>query len=206
MGMLDTLFGRKAAPAKAAAKAGRAGASQFQPSASQESTSPHGMRKDLIRMVLKETLTRNGIPASWIGADLLRATGKGKEPGLHVRLLVLHWDLRLMEHAPAFEQNFYKRVLAMDPLSVNWLLGISWQFAMDMSVCPPLPHPGSWTASPHTAHVVPPAEQVPVGVIEGPVMAKSSTEVRADLEKMLSMGDKTHRSEESFAATQPIAL
>jgi hypothetical protein len=111
---------------------------------SQENSS----RRELLRLVLRDTLNRTGIPTSWIGADLLAATSRGREPGIHVRLLLKHWDPRLMLHGIAFEQAYKKRVLTLDPLADRWLLGISWQFALDdESICPPMPHPGIWTSA-----------------------------------------------------------
>src|SRR4051812_39270228 len=61
-------------------------------------------RRELLRLVLRDTLNRTGIPSSWLGADLLAATSRGREPGIHVRLLLKHWDPRLMLHGIAFEQ------------------------------------------------------------------------------------------------------
>lgn len=105
-------------------------------------------RRELLRLVLRDTLNRTGIPTSWLGADLLAATSRGREPGIHVRLLVKHWDPRLMVHGIAFENAYKKRVLTLDPLADRWLLGISWQFSLaDDSACPAMPHPGVWTSS-----------------------------------------------------------
>jgi hypothetical protein len=105
-------------------------------------------RRELLRLVLRDTLNRTGIPASWIGADLLAATSRGREPGIHVRLLLKHWDPRLMLHGIAFENSFKKRVLTLDSEAERWLLGISWQFSLaDERACPAMPHPGVWTSS-----------------------------------------------------------
>ena len=225
MGIIDGMFGwlRKPAPAaKGVAKAARAamagpgpsGQSQFHNSQSSLAApnSTHAIRKDLLRMVLKETLSRNGIPATWIGADMLRSTSKGREPGIHVRLLMYHWDPRLLLHAVAFEQNFFKRVVAMDPLAAHWLMGISWQYAMeDVSQCPALPHPGSWTAMPSAgvASATGNSLQSAGDVIAGPVtIERSQDNVKADLERLLAVRDadmKKHGAED-FAATQPIQL
>lgn len=105
-------------------------------------------RRELLRLVLRDTLNRTGIPTSWIGADLLAATSRGREPGIHVRLLLKHWDPRLMLHGIAFQNSFYKRLLTLDPLADRWLLGVSWQYSLaDDSNCPQMPHPGIWTSS-----------------------------------------------------------
>lgn len=111
---------------------------------SQENSS----RRELLRLVLRDTLNRTGIPTSWLGADLLAATSRGRDPGIHVRLLVKHWDPRLMLHGMAFETAYKKRVVTLDPLADRWLLGISWQFSLaDDTGCPAMPHPGVWTSS-----------------------------------------------------------
>ncbi len=111
---------------------------------SQENSS----RRELLRLVLRDTLNRTGIPTSWIGADLLAATSRGREPGIHVRLLLKHWDPRLMLHGVAFENAFKKRVLTLEPLAERWLLGFSWQYSLaDEGPCPAMPHPGIWTSS-----------------------------------------------------------
>src|SRR5687767_15044801 len=112
MGMFDWFGGK---PAKTSAK-GKPRASQVSPNSTQfvhsqsqpnsaSAGSQHSVRKDLLKVVLRETLTRNGIPASWIGADLLRSNSpkRGGESGVHVRLLIRHWDPRLMMCGVAFE-------------------------------------------------------------------------------------------------------
>ena len=139
-------------------------ASQFSlPASSQHAQNPlaqqNAGRRELLRLVLRDTLNRTGIPTSWVGADLLAATSRGREPGIHMRLLLKHWDPRLMLHGVAFENAFRKRVLTLDPLAERWLLGISWQFSLaDDSSCPPMPHPGVWTSSVPTAAVLAAAE------------------------------------------------
>ncbi len=171
----------------------------------------HTMRKDLLKVVLRETLMRNGIPMRWVGADLLRATSPKREAGIHVRLLVRHWDPRLQMCAVALEQNFFRRLLAMDPQAADWLMGISWQYAMeDLSACPALPHPGSWTAA--TDQPLPQVPPRPAGapVIEGPVhIAAPGADVRGDLDRMLAARDAkagAPPASDSFAVTQPIQL
>jgi hypothetical protein len=133
-------------------------------------------RRELLRLVLRDTLNRTGIPTSWVGADLLAATSRGREPGIHVRLLIKHWDPRLMLHGIAFENAFKKRVLTLDPLADRWLLGISWQFALpDESNCPTMPHPGVWTSS------VPAAAYLPGADAAGAAAAPKVTPDPADL-------------------------
>lgn len=217
MGMLDMLLGRKAeAPAKPrhsriAPNSTQFGASQM-PSGTGQA---QALRKDLLKLVLRELLTRNGIPQEWMSADMLRtSSAAGKEHGLHVRFLVRRWEPRLMLHGPALEQEFAQRLAVLDPGSDKWLMGFSWQFAMeDRSACPTLPHPGSWTAPADAeagAAASAPATR-PGDIIEGPAITpRPLDEVRADLEQLLALRDqdmKRHaQGGDAYAATRPAAL
>jgi hypothetical protein len=182
--------------------------SQFPPSQTAAAPTSQTARKDLLRLVLRETLQRNGIPTRWIGAEVLRATSRNREPGVHLRFLIREWDPRLLEHGVAIEENYRKRLLAMDPEAAQWLMGISWQFALeDSSQCPALPHPGWWTAQPHKSYQAAEAKDRAVDVIEGPVHIGAT---KADLNQLLADNDadaeRQRSNANSFAATQPIKL
>jgi len=218
MGMFDGKLTRwlgKPEPQRSPRSAA-AHSTQFTASQSRDANaSQHGVRKEVLKLVMRETMQRNGIPESWLSADLLRTASPRREPGIHVRMLIRHWDARILQHGVALEQEFYRRLLAMDPLAANWLMGFSWQFAMeDLSRCPPMPHPGSWTA-PQMADTQSPDDKPTTtagDIIEGPVMIpKSEDDVRADLERLLALRDddmKRHGqgSADGFAPTRPIQL
>jgi hypothetical protein len=217
--MFDMLLGRKPAPAARPRHSRPAPSTQFDSQHTQAGSNSQSVRKDLLKMVLRETLTRNGIPPTWISADMLRTTSPARrETGLHVRFLVRHWDPRLMEHAVAFEAEFTDRLQLLDPLANNWLMGFSWQFTMeDRSVCPALPHPATWTAPPPPsapAPLQPNAEPSSYGdVIAGPTALEQPRpldDVRADLERLLALRDEDMRkhgtAERAYAATRPARL
>jgi hypothetical protein len=218
MGMFDLLLGRKPAGAGKSRNSRGASAHSTQYSASQMtqgSTSQSAVRKDLLRVALRETLARNGIPSGWVSAEMLRTNSAKREPGMHVRFLLQHWDPRLMLHGVALEQDFMNRLLALDPQAQAWMSGFSWQFALeDAGGCPALPHPGSWTqppvaeASDH-APIAPTTR--PAGIIEGPAMVpKPMDEVRADLERLLAVRDQDLKRHgdggDHFAPTRPANL
>lgn len=219
MGMFDLLLGRKPASAGKSRNSRSAGANSTQFVASQQLTqssgSQHALRKDLLRVALRETLSRNGIPSGWVSAEMLRTSSTKREPGMHVRFLLQHWDPRLMLHGVALQQDFMNRLLALDPHAQAWMAGFSWQFALeDDSLCPGLPHPGSWTAPAVGAASEPmpiaPTTR-PAGIIEGPAMLpKPMEEVRADLERLLAVRDQEPRRNgdggDHFAPTRPASL
>jgi hypothetical protein len=213
MGMFDLLRGKKAETA-ARPRNSRPPPASTQFEASQMSPgSANSMRKDMLKVALRDMLMRNGIPQSWVSADMLRTSSPRREPGLHVRFLVRRWEPRLMLHGPALEQEFTNRLLMLDPQAADWLMGFSWQFALDdTSVCPPLPHPGAWTAAQTAPQQDPQSPATKPGdIIEGPVVIpRSPDSVRAELEQMLSLRDEDHKRQpqggDHFAPTRPATL
>lgn len=216
MGMFDLLLGKKPGGAgktrnstSGATNSTQFGASQL----TQGAASVHSVRKDVLRVALRETLTRNGIPPSWMTAEMLRTNSTKRQPGMHVRFVLQHWDPRLMLHGPALERDFMERLLALDPQAQSWMMGFSWQFALpDTDACPALPHPGSWTAPSAAASEPAPAAPTtrPAGIIEGPAMEpRPIDEVRADLERLLAVRDQDMKRQgegDNFAPTRPANL
>ncbi|MBE7368545.1 hypothetical protein [Ramlibacter pallidus] len=215
--MFGLLMGKKSAPAaKAPRPSGPAASMQFGHSqATQSGGSVNSIRKDVLRVALRDLMLRNGIPATWLSAEMLRTSTSQKDAGMHMRFLVRHWEPRLMLHAPALEQDFLHRLNILDPQASKWLVGMSWQFALDdRSICPPLPHANSWTAPEPRPDPTQPAPISSHGdIIEGPVMIpKPQEDVRADLERLLALRDDDMRRHhapakgDGFAPTRPASL
>ncbi|MCM2250913.1 MAG: hypothetical protein NDJ19_01005 [Ramlibacter sp.] len=119
--------------------------SQF--SSASNSAAPTTPRRELLRVAIRSTLNRHGIPIHWLGAEVVSAKVSGREPGLHLRLLIRHWDPRLPAHAVALQNSLIERIMSFDPLASNWLTGISWQFDLaDESLCPALPPADTWAS------------------------------------------------------------
>jgi hypothetical protein len=224
MSLIQRLFGSPSRPTAAAAAVSQPH-SQLSSSPSQQSAvSNTTTRRELLRVVLRDTLNRQGIPPDWIAGEILSSTSRAGERTVHWRLLVRHWDERILAHGVALQQALIKRVTAFDPLASSWLSGISWQFALeDESECPPLPHPGSWTSPHHTAPDPLPQAGTPAaeaGLIEGPVRiadtpqptpAADSDAARADLDQLLAIRDADFRQHAQDAAgtwvkTEPAKL
>lgn len=202
MSFLRHLFGRdvvKAPQASTFSRLAPDATADFRPSAAGLAAS----RRELMRAVLRKTLTRHGIPAAWVDADMLVATSRQRDSGMHWRLLIRHWDPRLLTHAVALQNALVMRLLREDPLAADWLMGVSWQFALaNEAGCPALPQPGFWTADPRPDAAVPspapdPAEDGAAEVIAGPVRitttaglgAEAKDSVRQDLDKLLAVRD-----------------
>ena len=182
-----------------------------------------GTQRDLLREVLAKTLNHHGIPVAWFGCECLLATSRTGTKGVHLRLLVKHWDPRLLMRTVALQNSLIVRLLSFDPMASNWLMGISWQFALpDETPCPPMPHPGSWTADPGRGAREEPRPEVSGAagdVIAGPVLVASTqadaetlADVRSDLERLFAVRDAElkllaeQRGGKGADATQPMFL
>jgi hypothetical protein len=205
MSLIDRIFGRPA-PVKPPVEA----ASQQGPAAT---------RRELLRVVLRDTLKLHGLPADWIAAELLTSGSRDGKQGIHMRLLLKHWEPRLLVHAPALQDSVSSRLKVFDPLAGHWFTGISWQFALaDASGCPPMPATSFWTAP----VAVPPAVRDIQGMQDvqdvddmlptpSPLLQSSqptAAERRAALEQLLAEGDRERGALDrdrppGFEATQP---
>ncbi|MEP6825282.1 MAG: hypothetical protein ABI919_10735 [Ramlibacter sp.] len=110
-----------------------------------QAQSPIGLRRELLRVALRDTLVRHGIPTQWITAEAVPEAGPGPEQRVHLRLQIRHYDPRLLAHGMALQSSFYKRVELFDPMAAQWLHGISWQFAVaDPPAGIEMPDPAQW--------------------------------------------------------------
>jgi hypothetical protein len=145
MTFLSRLFGKKSRRAPPAPSLSEL----LRQNAAQESGSKSGRRRELLRVALRDTLQRHGIPAGWVSADVLVSSSRSGERGIHWRLVLKHWEPRLLTHAVALQHSLVKRVTTSDPMASSWLTGISWQLAVaDESLCPAMPSPRFWATRP----------------------------------------------------------
>ena len=225
MGLFAAIFGRPAARGhdQKRSRATAAPASTFgQSTSSGFGASTHGVapgdprhqfivRRDLLRLVLRDITTRSGIPSAWIELRAMPATGSDKTQGIHARLMLKHWQPLILAHAPTLERLLMQRLIALDPIADQWLLGLSWQLSLaEEPAMEPLPRPGSWTAPARPMHSAeaPAARPGPSGdVIAGPVRIATlpRSDARGQLDRLLSAGDSRMRGA-SLDATQPAPL
>lgn len=203
MGFLSRLFGSRPEPSPPSRP----------PSTMSQPSSRNATRRELVRVALRDTLTRHGIPGEWIGLDALSAVTRGREPGLHLRLVLRHWEPQLLACAVAIQKSVAQRVLLLDPLAGNWMTGISWQFApADESACAPLPPAGHWKALQEQAIRASIAARAADAALPEPDTAAGR---KAALDRMLGAGHVPGGREAHpefsdtrpmFGATQPAGL
>ncbi len=102
------------------------------------------IRRELLRVRTRNTLRLSGIPESWLEAQVLLEPAGGRT-FLHLRLVVRHWDPRLMRYAIAFQRKLMEEIERIDPQAAQWLLSIMWAFPPDLECPDPeLPQPSAW--------------------------------------------------------------
>lgn len=160
--ILTTLFGsRKGAPAKRAAQSQ---SSRDNP-LTIEDGSENGTRRQLVQVLLRDVLRRSGIPAHWIECQMMLVSSRTRGPGMYVRLVIKHWDERLLNYAFAFQKELTSDIARFEPKAADWLHGISWQLdVVDTCPYPRLPDKSFWKD----------AEKTLLQTPQEPVMAAAS--------------------------------
>jgi hypothetical protein len=106
-----------------------------------EEGSDNAMRRQLVQVLLRDLLRKHGIAPHWIDLHMLVVSRSSRGSGLYVRLIVRHWDERLMNYASALQNALLTDIARFEPRASEWLHGISWQFEMTDS-CPYTTLPG----------------------------------------------------------------
>ena len=85
-------------------------------------------RRDLLKLVLRETVQFFDVQRGWVKAEVLTSRTPEGDERLHVRFVLRHWDPGFAVRMKAFEDEYANRVEAFDPTSHLWLAGYSWRF------------------------------------------------------------------------------
>lgn len=102
-------------------------------------------RRELIRVLTRDTQRLAGIPEAWLESQVLLELGRDGQTLVHLRLVVKHWDERLLKYAVAFQRRLRAEIEHFEPDAREWLLSVSWLYQVD-DQCPnlELPDPGAW--------------------------------------------------------------
>jgi hypothetical protein len=141
MGLIRKMFGRDDARPSG-------GSSQFAESHSQTSLeqtkSRNAPRRDLVKVVLRDTMRKHGIPSDWIDCRSLSVLTHQHKSGMHVQFLVRKADHQLLPYVHAFQESFWEGVLRMDPTAHDWLFSVGWEFYEKSIQDFSMPDPTSW--------------------------------------------------------------
>ncbi|MES2581131.1 MAG: hypothetical protein V4627_00315 [Pseudomonadota bacterium] len=125
------------------------------------SVRPHAdIQRELVRVVLKDTMRRHGIPSEWLACEVNTVTNSNNTEELHIQLVLVQWHELLLRYAPALEIQLLRGLDRFEPtVDHAKKCTITWRFAPDCG-CPftVLPPPVVWS---HDAATTPAAEEPP---------------------------------------------
>ena len=121
------------------------------------------MRGQLVQVLLRDLVRKAGIEPSWVQCQIQVVNSRSRGQGIYVRLVVKHWDERLMKYAFAFQKALLTDIVQLEPQAVSWLQGISWQLEVADN-CPltELPSPGFWQEPAASVQPVDPYDIIPL--------------------------------------------
>ncbi len=115
-------------------------------------------QREMVRLTLLTVLKRQGIPANWIGVELMPIRTPHHASALLLQLEVLKWHEALMQYVAVLQQELLEGFKRFDPdaNSSKYLFG--WKFSPDCG-CPhtKMPEPSFWQSNAGAAPVPPKA-------------------------------------------------
>jgi hypothetical protein len=186
MGVLDLLFNTKAR--KPATR--RPQATPVLPPEQRNQT-----RRNLVNIAVRDALKKHGVPAKWISTSILNWNlGKGRA-GLHVQFSMDEWHPRFLPYMVAFQRAVRERLIRLDPLSRDWLVGTSWKMEpANGGYCPGMPDPAYWASSAQPKDLI----KLPIELIDEP-------DSKRTLLDRLIPSHSASRYHADFSPTQPMS-
>lgn len=161
-----------------------------------EDGSANAFRRQLLQVLVRDAMRRHGIPTGWLDCQTLVVSSRSGGEGMYMRLVIKHWDLRLLTYAVAFQKSLMVDITRFEPRAVDWLYGISWQLEVgDTCPYPELPDRSVW--------------------VEPPKDPDANRELKQDLERMFAIRDNdipirgaeaAAHAAGAYAETQPQTL
>jgi hypothetical protein len=172
MGLLKNLFGGGKGPVPPQS-------SQFHESeTTAQSGSPNAPRRELVQVVLRDTMRKHGIPSDWMDCRILSVVTRKQVAGMHVQFVVRKGQTRLLGYVQAFQDGFWREIEKFEPRAREWLFSLSWEFdEIASQVNRSMPGPGGWSE----------ADTQPGGDTQPPDLR--SDELASDLEALYAIRD-----------------
>ena len=174
-------------------------------------------RSQLLRVVTRDTLRHCGIPQDWIECQVSVVARRQGVTQLAPKLVVRHWDDRLMRYLPALERRLLAAVQDFEQDALEWLRPFSWTFPAENCPHTEMPDPSFWNAG--SAPPAPglldedPAPPVALPLLDSELENEGRNEIERDLAELFAVRDTALaelRSGDSgplpmpdFAPTQP---
>ena len=117
----------------------------FEPSAHSRQHSE--VQRELVGMVLKDTMRLHGVPSQWLGCEVNHITRYGSQESFVVRVVIHKWNTTLLRYLPALENQLRLGLDRYEPGVDHSGFIITWQFSADCG-CPhhAMPSPAIWAS------------------------------------------------------------
>lgn len=150
-----------------------------------EDGSANALRRQLVQVLLRDSMRRHGIPPTWLDCQMLLVSSKSRGEGMYLRILMKHWDMRLLTYAVAFQKSLLLDITRFEPHATEWLYGISWQLDISDNSCPypDLPDRSVW---------------------DDPQKIDANSERKQDLERLFAVRDADMLLRGAEAAAHPV--
>ncbi len=166
------------------------------------------IQRELVRVVLKDTLRMHGVPGAWLGCEVTALSGRARGEDILVRLVLLTWNETLLKYLPVLQQQLIVGLDRFEPSIDHSKYVVSWQFAPDCG-CPHTQMPDAKTWGDSTPAPVPSIvdwSSNTKGVAGAPVSGSAPAPVSAAKPKFDLPESTPHQAPAVFAATEPIPL
>jgi hypothetical protein len=134
-------------------------------------------RRELVQVILRDTMRKHGIPSDWIECRMLSAVTRTGRRGLHVNFVVKQAHDRLLPYVFPFQDTFEKELARFEPRCRDWLLSLGWEF-VGVKIAD-MPEPKSWNPA-----------AAPAGPLQAPASAAAATPERAASAQAQAGGDE----------------
>lgn len=215
MSWLQRIFGGE----KDAPQGSGPATSQFHESESTnngEEGSANAPRREVVQVILRDTMRKHGIPSDWIECRILSTVSRGGRVGMHVSFVVKQAHDRLLNYVFAFQDSFALELARFEPRAKDWLMSVGWQFE-GYQAAGGLPDPASWARGAPLAQAgaqSAPGSSTAFAPTADPLdlePPKSEDDVQRDLEALFAIRDaaladaarKTPDERPDFENTQP---
>jgi hypothetical protein len=143
MGLIDRIFkGGKERDGEPGVRASTQFA-ESEPDAQDSQAQRNAPRRELIQVVLRDTMRKHGIPSDWIDCRILSAITRTGRGGIHVNFVARQAHEQLLPYVFAFQESFQRELTNFEPRCRDWLLSVGWEFAgvksTDLSASRPAP-------------------------------------------------------------------
>jgi len=95
------------------------------------------LQRELLRVVLRDTLKKTGVPPQWIGGETTPTVDADGKVTIEVRLILEAHEPRFLYYLAAFQKEFEARLLAVEPRAWDWVARVSWSLAAQLDEADP---------------------------------------------------------------------